>query len=213
MGINKQIKVLWSVICYGNDEEMIPSFIRLKNLCDWYMGIKCHTCAVEVQTPTVCLRGLQSLNPGFGGNVRRCLVWHPLLQHSERYHSKPELYQKTNLLLFSRTSCTENLSLTYSLNPVFIHSFLPYFFFPSIDLRDIDRIITFFSPETEKLHLWVKVLKSRERRWFLQSWSQWQRTDLDFWHPAPWLQCTHSDTIPLFCLKWNFLWLLWEMIT
>lgn len=108
------------------------------------MGIKCHTWAVEVQTPTVCLRGLQSLNPGFGGNVRRCLVWHPLLQHSERYHSKPELYQKTNLLLFSRTSCTEILSLTYSLNPVFIHSFLPYFFLPSIDLRDIDRIIIFF---------------------------------------------------------------------
>lgn len=60
MGINKQIKVLWSVICYRNDEEIIPSFIRLKNLCDWYVGIKCHTWAVKVQMPTVCPGGLQS---------------------------------------------------------------------------------------------------------------------------------------------------------
>ena len=85
-------------------------------------------------------RMTESQNPGFG---------HPPLQYSERHHSKPELYQKTALLLFSRTSCTEILFLTCSLNPVFIHSFFPYFFFPSIYPRDIDRIIFFFFSVTD----------------------------------------------------------------
>lgn len=138
-------------------------------------------------------RMTESQNPGFG---------HPPLQYSERHHSKPELYQKTALLLFSRTSCTEILFLTCSLNPVFIHSFFPYFFFPSIYPRDIDRIIFFFfffrDRETPPMSESSEVQRKKVIRPELQPVAEHRPGLLT---PSPHDSSATSDTIPLFCLK------------